>query len=257
MNQTSYRAVFFDLDGTLLPMDLDEFMQGYMGSLGQFAASHGMDTEAFKQGLGAGIKAMAADDSEKSNATVFWDAFFNLVPEERASWIPLFDDFYENHFGLIGKNVEASPYSARSVNMLKEKGYPLILATMPMFPLRAVEHRCAWAGVDPQVFERITNFENSTSVKPKLEYFAENLKAAGLKPEEVLMVGNNTREDLACMELGIDAYIITDHLINPNEFDLDKVKHGTFEEFAAWVKELPFCENPAPNFDIGLIKKDK
>lgn len=255
MNQTPYRAIFFDLDGTLLPMDLDEFMQGYMGSIGKFAATNGMDIEAFKQGLGAGIKAMASDESGKSNAEVFWDTFFGLVPEDRATWLPLFEDFYENHFGLIGEGVEATPYAAQSIATLKEKGYPLVLATMPMFPLRAVEHRCEWAGVDPKVFERITNFENSTSVKPKLEYYAENLKAAGLKPEEVLMVGNNTREDLACLDLGMDAYLITDNLINPNDFDLDTVKHGTFEEFAAWVKDLPTCQNPSENVDPDLIKK--
>lgn len=254
MNQKPYRAIFFDLDGTLLPMELDEFMQKYMGAIGTFVASHGMDIETFKPALGAGIRAMASDDSAKSNAEVFWDSFFELVPEDRDAWIPLFNDFYENHFGSVGEGVEALPCVAAAIATLKEKGYPLVLATMPMFPLRAVEWRCEWAGVDPAVFERITNFENSTSVKPKLAYFEENLRAAGLQPDEVLMVGNNTREDLACMELGVDAYVVTDHLINPNDFDLNTVKHGTFEEFAQWVTALPNCENPASPFVKTLVE---
>lgn len=255
MNQTPYRAIFFDLDGTLLPMELEEFMQRYMNSIGEFVAANGMDIELFRKGLGAGTKAMGIDDSEKSNAEVFWDAFFGIVPEDRCAWIPLFEDFYENHFGLIGKDINPTPYAAQSIETLKEKGYPLILATMPMFPIRAVEHRCSWAGVDPKVFERITNFENSTTVKPKLEYFAENLKAVNLQAEEVLMVGNNTLEDLACMKLGVDAYIVTDHLINPNDFDLSAVKHSSFEEFASWVKKLPLCENPATDISRGKIAK--
>lgn len=253
MNQTPYRAIFFDLDGTLLPMDLDEFMHRYLDSLGAFVASHGLDTKSFSQGLLAGIKAMAEDESERSNSEVFWDTFYRLVPEDPKTWTPLFEDFYENRFGLIGKEVVANPCAAKAIEVLKDKGYPLVLATMPMFPLRAVEWRLEWAGINPKVFERITNFENSTSVKPKLGYYQETLLAGELKPEEVLMVGNNTKEDLACMELGIDAYLITDHLINPNNFDLETVKHGGFEDFLEWVKSLPPCTNPAPSFITTVV----
>ena len=34
----SYTTVFFDLDGTLLPMDTDVFMKRYFKALGAFAA---------------------------------------------------------------------------------------------------------------------------------------------------------------------------------------------------------------------------
>lgn len=244
-NETAYRAVFFDLDGTLLPMDLHEFLHGYMSLLTEFAGKKGMEVASFQQGLNAGIAAMAKDDSSRCNAEVFWDTFFGFVSEEPEQWTPIFEEFYENDFGTVGKNVVANPVVAKSLALLKEKGYPLVLTTMPMFPPRAVAWRCEWAGVDAAIFERITTFENSTSVKPKLTYFKENLQAAGLKPEEVLMVGNNTLEDLACMELGMDAFLITDHLINPNEFDIEQVRHGSFDEFYAWIEKLPLCENPA------------
>lgn len=253
MNQTSYKAIFFDLDGTLLPMDLQEFLDSYMGSIGLFAAKKGMDTEAFQKGLQSGIKMMTTDDTKKCNADIFWDTFFAIVPEDRNQWIPLFAEFYENEFGLIGKGVRANPFVAKTIAVLKEKGYPVVLATMPMFPRRAVEWRCEWAGVDAAVFDRITTFENSTSVKPKLAYYKENLKAAGLQGEEVLMVGNNTKEDLACLQLGMDAFLVTDHLINPNDFAIEEVKHGSFEDFYAWVKNMPECVHPAQNISDGLM----
>ena len=41
VNPASYRAVFFDLDGTLLPMDLDEFMNAYFKAIGSFVARKG------------------------------------------------------------------------------------------------------------------------------------------------------------------------------------------------------------------------
>ena len=61
----------------------------------------------------------------------------------------------------------------------------------------------------------------------------------GLRGSDVLMVGNNTLEDLSAMELGLDAYLVTDWILNPNDFDVETVRHGSMEDFAAWVAELP------------------
>ena len=61
-------------------------------------------------------------------------------------------------------------------------------------------------------------------MKPKLAYYAENVAACGLAGEDVLMVGNNTVEDLAIRGLGADAFLVTDHLLDPDEgFDLASV----------------------------------
>ena len=126
---------------------------------------------------------------------------------------------------------------------------------MPMFPRRAVEWRLSWAGIDASRFGRITSFENSTSVKPKLAYYAENVAACGLAGEDVLMVGNNTVEDLAIRGLGADAFLVTDHLLDPDEgFDLASVKHGTMEEFAAWAEALPACADPAQGIEAGIVE---
>ena len=253
MEQTPYRAVFFDLDGTLLPMDLSEFMQSYFESLAAYVAARGIDPAVFTAGLKSGIKTMAAHDDGRLNAEAYWDAFFEVVDRGEIDWTPFINEFYENDFGKIGKGVVPNPAAARVIETLAAKGYPLVLATMPMFPLRAVQWRLAWAGVDPNAFARITNSENSTSVKPKLAYYAENLRAAGLEGADVLMVGNNTKEDLACLGVGMDAYLVTDHLLDPEKFDLSQVKHGTMEEFAAWVDALPACENPATGIVAGPV----
>lgn len=253
MSETAYRAVFFDLDGTLLPMDLDEFMKAYMGGIARYVAGSGRDVDTFNKGLMSGIKAMAGHDDGALNSEVFWEAFLPIAGDTYDDWKPLLDVFYEKDFGEIGDNVEPGIFSRHVTEVLSNKGYPLLLTTMPMFPLRAVEWRLGWAGVNPRKFKRITHYENSTSVKPKLAYFEENLKAAGVKPEEVLMVGNNTKEDLCCLELGMDAYLITDHLLNPNDFDINTVKHGTFAEFAQWIMDLPICENPATDIETGPL----
>ena len=195
-----YRAIFFDLDGTLLPLDVDEFMRDYFAALGAYVARFGVSPEAFMAGMKAGIKNMAAHDDGRPNDEAFWEGFFAHVDADACDWGDELARFYDREFGLLGANVVPNPAAARAVETLAAKGYPLVLATMPMFPERAVRWRLEWAGIDPARFARITHFENSSSVKPKPAYFAESIAAAGLSGADVLMVGNNTVEDLAACE---------------------------------------------------------
>lgn len=257
VNPASYRAVFFDLDGTLLPMNLDEFMNAYFKAIGSFVARKGLDAAAFSAGLKAGTAAMAESDGTRTNAEAYWEAFFRCVEGDEGVWREALDEFYEAEFGDIGKTVTPNPFAARAVEALVAKGYPVVLATMPMFPRRAVEWRLSWAGVDPRLFSRLTTFENSTSVKPKQAYCAEVVAACGVRGEDVLMVGNNTVEDLCFAGVGCDAYLITDHLLDPVSLDLSQVKHSSMEEFCAWVEGLGPCSNPARGIERGPVDAAK
>lgn len=255
MNYTSrpYRVVCFDLDGTLLPMDLDEFMGSYFKSIARFAAERGLNAEKFMDALKRGTHAMAAHDDGATNEEAFWGAFAQVYGEGAENVRKLVGDFYEHDFARIGDGFAGNPAVSRIVANLASKGYPLVLTTMPMFPRRAVEHRLSWAGVEADAFSRITSYENSTSVKPRQTYYAENLAAMGVRGSDVLMVGNNTQEDLAFLDLGVDAYLVTDWLLDPIGFDLDAVKHGSMEQFEEWVDALPSCENPATGIATGVV----
>lgn len=249
-----YRAVFFDLDGTLLPMELEEFMGSYFKALGGYAAAHGLDVERFMTALKRGIRAMAHHETDITNEQAFFQEFFRTEDEAAKDWSALFQDFYANEFGAIGAGVKPDPFAAQAIETLAEKGYALALTTMPMFPLTAVRWRLKWAGVEPAAFCRITTFENSRSVKPKLTYYAENLAACGVRGADVLMVGNNTVEDMAALDMGTDGYLVTDHLLDPVDFDMASVKHGSMRDFAAWVQKLPACANPAVQVQRGVIE---
>lgn len=260
--QRGYRAICFDLDGTLLPMEIEDFLTAYFTRIAAFANEHSLDAQLFMKALKQGTHAMGSHDDGALNSDAFWGTFKSVycegMPEAQAEETmtkarEIADAFYEEDFGHIGDGFAANPASGRVISKLVEKGYPLALTTMPMFPRRAVEHRLAWAGVDPDAFGRITTYSNSTSTKPHLAYFAENLEALGLQGEDVLMVGNNTLEDLRFMELGADAFLITDCLLDPVNYDIDSVKHGTMEEFERWVDALPPCSNPAIGISDGIV----
>lgn len=238
MPDRHYKAVFFDLDGTLLPMDTDMFLEVFFTGLDAFVAENGHDPRRFAEVLTKGIHAMCEEEGG-TNESRFWDTFLRLAGEDAAEYEVLVNRFYEEHFPQIGREVVANPAAGRVVNALHEKGYRLFLTTMPLFPRNAVEARLRWAGVDPSAFERITTYDKATTVKPNLAYYQENVDASGLDAHDILMVGNNTREDMVAMELGLDGYLVTDYLIDPIDFDMSTVKHGDLAAFEQFVASLP------------------
>ena len=229
------RAICFDLDGTLLPMDLDAFMKSYFSAIYDFVAGKGLDAGAFMERFNAGVRAMAGHTDGRTNAEAYWEAFGTCANR--------------------GREVQPNPAAVSAVGALTAKGYPLVLATMPMFPLAAVRHRLRWAGIDPDAFARITHYENSTAVKPRGLYYAENLAALGASGVDVLMVGNNTVEDLAFADLGAETFLVTDWLLDPAGLDLGTVRHGTMDDFAAWTGELPPCAAPAKPVEPGPVDR--
>ena len=243
----SYDAIFFDLDGTLLPIEMGEFLHDYYQLLDSAAKRAGYDSEHFAEALNAGIYSMGKHQPNCTNAHAFWETFFTrLFPQGAAddqlqAAKAFVDEFYAHDFDEIGKRVVPNPAATRALRTLQVKGYPLFLCTMPLFPLQGVLHRLRWADVDPAFFERITTYDNSTDVKPSHAYYCENIDLAGVPAERVLMVGNDTGDDLSCLDLGMDAYLVTDHLINPDCFDIDTIKHGSLADFANWVEGLPDC----------------
>lgn len=258
-----YRAVCFDLDGTLLPMDLDAFLGAYFEKLARFMVARGVNGEVFKKALNDGVKAMIKNKGPHTNAEVFWELFFRELAElmegvgeenlDNDKWLALFNEFYEGPFATIGEGVEKDEHMVHAVHALQEKEYPILLTTMPLFPIQALAHRCDWSGLNVDDFCRLTTFENSTAAKPSLHYYAENLAAMGVSGKDVLMVGNNTVEDYAFTQLGADIYLVTDHLLDPVDFDMSTVRNGTTAEFAAWVDALPSCENPIVGVNTGCV----
>ena len=93
MASRTYRAIFFDLDGTLLPMELDEFLGAYFEAIANFVAAHGLDAATFSAGLKAGIKAMAVHDDGRTNADAYWEAFFSHADRDAADWDELLAGF--------------------------------------------------------------------------------------------------------------------------------------------------------------------
>ncbi len=231
------KAVLFDLDGTLLPMDQDVFVNGYFRFLCQKMAPYGYEPEKLIRAIWGGTAAMVKNDGSCPNEEAFWRFFLGLYGEEAKAHVPLFEEFYAVDFQkarvFCGFNAEAK----ETVDLVKSLGLRSVLATNPLFPSYATESRIRWAGLEPSDFELYTTYEDSTTCKPNPAYYEEVLSRCALLPEECIMVGNDTDEDMIAETLGMKVFLLTDCLINKTGADISKWPHGGFKGLKAFLKD--------------------
>lgn len=230
------KAVLFDLDGTLLPMDQDAFVARYLEDMAIKMAPLGYEGKRLGEAIWEGVYAMARNESEKFNKEVYWDVLASYFGEDCRKDEPMLMEFYQNEFQLAKIFCGFNPQAADAIALVKEKGWMAVLATNPVFPAVATEHRIRWAGIQPEDFVLYTTYENSRSAKPSLAYYRQILDKLHLKPEECIMVGNDTRDDIAAEKLGIPVFLLTDYLINRDGMDISAYPHGGYEELLDYLR---------------------
>ena len=231
------RAVLFDMDGTLLPMDVKAFEKLYFKSLSARVASFGYQPKELIDGVCRGTVAMIANDGSRLNREVFWDVFCSIFGEKARQNEADFDEFYATDFVAAKGGCGYNPKAAEIVKSLKNRGLTVVIATNPLFPLVAQEQRLAWAGIDASDVDFITHYGNSHYCKPNLKYYEELLAKLNLKGEECLMVGNDVSEDMIAESLGMKVFLLTDCLLNPDGKDISVYSHGTFEDLEKYLKK--------------------
>lgn len=235
-------TIFFDLDGTLLPMDQDQFTRGYFKSLAAKLAPHGYEPKALIDAIWAGTAAMVHNDGSKTNEAAFWTKFTSIFGKEVLCDIPLFDAFYRTDFQNARSFCGYNPAAREVIDLVKSLGFRTVLATNPIFPAIATESRMGWAGLTPADFELYTTYENSSYCKPNPDYYRDILKRLDLKPEACVMVGNDATEDMVAQSIGIQVFLLTDCLINKENLDITAYPHGGFPELMEFIKGLnPPC----------------
>ena len=233
-----YKAILFDLDGTLLPMDNDEFTRGYLSMLSTAVAPLGYVPDAMITAMWRGVAAMVKNDGSRRNCEVFWEIFSQLVGKDVTADIPHFDAFYDGDFNRAIKFTQPTEHARRAVALAREKAGRVVLATNPFFPPNAVAARIRWAGLTPAAFDLITHYENSGSCKPNPYYYLEIAETIATAPTDCLMIGNNVDEDiLAAKKAGMDTYLLTDCLIG-DPATVSDTKQGSFEELLCLLESL-------------------
>lgn len=234
-------TILFDLDGTLLNMNTEYFIDKYYKLLARDFAYLG-DSEKFIKAFNVGYFDMVKNQTDKSNLEVFEESFKNTYPEYNLDFYNRIVKFYETSFNEIAEGFCDGGLAQELVKILKDKGYKLVIATNPVFPRNATLSRLSWIGVDHEDFEMITTFEDFSRCKPSKEYYQDILDKLNLTSENCLMVGNDVKEDLAIRALGVKTYLVTDNILNRENIEFTKDYQGSFEELIEFAKKLPKVE---------------
>ncbi|MGE5678168.1 MAG: HAD family hydrolase [Pseudomonadota bacterium] len=227
----------FDLDGTLLPMDTQTFIDTYFHELGK-AFSDITHPKLLLKNVIAATDEMISNQDYITNEEVFMKEFNRLIDGDMSVYMNRFDNFYNTQFDNVKRSTSSLPLISECIKLLKEKNYTAAIATNPIFPQVAIHKRIEWSGLNISDFSHITSYEGCHYCKPYVQFYQEILDVMGKKPEQCIMVGNDVQEDLVAGKLGMQTFLITNNMINRENEKIESTYTGTYEDFYRFVQGI-------------------
>lgn len=233
-------TVLFDLDNTLLGNSMSAFVPRYFALLSDYATQQFADRQLFLQELMLGTRAMMMrEPGQLSNRELFWRSFEERTGESAQALEPFFDQFYESQFVKLRDVCVRRPVAEAFVRSCFEHGLKVVIATNPLLPRRAVEHRLEWAGlpVTEYDFALVTTYDNMHSSKPDTGYYREILERVQSDASSAVMIGDDWINDIVpAAQLGLTTYWIAEPRQEPPQPDL-VAGYGTLEDSYSWLFE--------------------
>lgn len=240
MEIKKYKNIIFDLDGTLIVNDANNFLKHYFPSVKNFFNKIGHDGKKIVNLLIESIPMLEKNDGKITNYKMMFDHITNHSNYTYEELDALFMRYYQETYDEISSlTTQKMPYSFEILEELNKKGYNLFLFTNSFFPRIAIEKRLAWGGLKPDYFKYITTYDNSSYCKPNPNYYIEAINKLGLNINESLMVGNNVLEDGIVETIGLDLYLIEDQKLNDSNLPETFKYKSLQDKFYEFVKKLP------------------
>lgn len=231
-------TLLFDLDGTLIGLDTDEFLQQYLQLVGQFVRDI-MEPKAFTKHLVDATYTMIADTRpDLTNKDKFLEHFLTRINESAEPMLSLFDVFYRERYPELQRCAQPMPGVREVLDYAVENDYQLVVATNSVFPKTAVRERMRWVGIDHYPWAFVASYENMHYAKPQLKYYQEILAAIGKEPQECLMVGNDTLEDMIASKLGITTFLVEQYAIERPDKHYEPDYRGSFRDLLRLLQDL-------------------
>ncbi len=211
------KAVLFDMDDTLLSINLSAFIAVHARDLSSMLARIGRKNQLAMFAL-YGSAMLELNNPDRTDQDLCNREFLEDFILRRCG-IPLNDPVildafrYYEHEVLPKRNdaiINARPRKGarEAMDAVVSHGLRTALFTNPSFSETCIRCRMGWGDMLDMPFELITTMENSYSCKPAASYYLAGLEALGLQPDEVLMVGNDPKRDFPSPDCGIQtAYV--------------------------------------------------
>lgn len=205
------RAILFDLDGTLLDLDLQSFLDRYFAALDAAAApltSHLKGTRSVMDSIGAAVHAMTLPHDGETNESVFYREFHTHTGIDLAVHWPVFGEFYAEVFPTLRDTARPARGGRRAVETALGLGLRVAIATNPIFPRSAIEQRMDWAGVADLPVDVVTTYEVMEATKPLPGYYRQVAAMLGVAPAECMMVGDDRSLDMPAADIGMRTFYV-------------------------------------------------
>lgn len=205
----SIDAVLFDLDGTLLRVQMAEFIPRYIEGLAVHCREYAEPKKFARVMLGA-IRGLIRDVSDGSltNEQRVYSTLQEQLSIPETVLRDSFQRFAATGLDSLQELVHPIPIVRKILTECQRQGVPLVLATNPVFPEFMIQARLQWGGLSDIPFQHLTSFENSRHCKPQAGYFREIADRLEVAPERCLMVGNDTSHDLAAVSVGMKVFLV-------------------------------------------------
>ena len=176
-------AVWFDLDGTLVQVDMQVFVPAYLQRLSARLAALADPRMTARILREAVMQILLAPAGEQTLEELLLDSLqdrLGIHPDQYRQGLAAFcrEDLAE-----LSPLVKAHLRTRELLEACLARGWRLVLATNPIFPRAVIEARLAWGGLADLPFEIITSYETARCCKPHLAYFQGLLDALELPPD--------------------------------------------------------------------------
>lgn len=228
-------TLLLDLDDTLLNTNIESFIPAYFQALAKALAPF-VTSELMLRALMSGTKRMMENqDFSQTLEQVFSATYYSQMNSTREALRDALEHFYAHDFPLLRELTSPRPDAKPFVDWAFSKGYRIAIATDPLFPSVATEHRLRWAGFDPAQFELVSSFERFHFTKTNPAYYSEVLGHLGWPEGPVLMVGNDMERDiLSAKKLGLATYHVDSE--TASSFGLEASAGGKLADLPAQLE---------------------
>jgi FMN phosphatase YigB (HAD superfamily) len=238
LNLEPVQAVLFDLDGTLVDVDMRVFIPLYLHRLAGRMEPYAEPPRVERTLLTAMMAMLAGTDGQRSLEELLRSM---LADDLQLAW-PDYQAglarFCRDDLPQLQPLVKPHPLARNLVEACLDRGWRVALATNPVFPREVIDARLAWGGLADIPFQPVTSYETSRQCKPHPGFFHDLLAKLDLPPQACLMVGNDTLHDLAAGRVGMPTCLLTTWRIDRAP-DLPADWEGSHQTLLEQLRTLP------------------
>lgn len=209
LNLAPLAAVWFDLDGTLIEVDMERFIPVYLRRLADRLSPYADPQQALHTLRSATLAMLGETTGAGSLEALLRDRLASELEIPWEGYREALATFCREDLPELRSLVRPHPLARDLVESCLARGWQVVLATNPIFPREVVEARLAWGELADLPFEPVTSYETSRHCKPHPGFFHDLLAHLDLPPQACLMVGNDSCHDLAAGQVGMPTCLLT------------------------------------------------